>query len=143
MKVDPYALFCIELGAGHHVYVFVIYGYTGGHANKVQASRTSKIVRACTNKLDAHPQGPAAICGDVNADVKDIPSLAKFIQAQGWIDLGGSARFWGRMDNDFTCTTSNCSKPTRRDYVSVNPELLPLVTNFEVFTTTLIPHMLL
>ena len=51
---------------------------------------------------------------------------------EGWTDLGEQASIWGGIDGGHTCLTAISKRPTRRDYILVNPALLGQVTNFRV-----------
>jgi hypothetical protein len=112
------------------MFVYNTYNYTGGHTNKAQAHKTNLIWDAICKEIAAHPRGPTCVCGDLNAEPGDIPILSNLLAREGWVDLGAKAQIWGQPPGEYTCITSNTKIPTRRDYVFVNPDLFPMITNF-------------
>jgi hypothetical protein len=132
VKSGRVGLFNVEIGGGHNMFVFIIYCFTGGHGNKVQAHKTNLIFEAICQERKAQPRGPTCICGDLNAECQDIPLLQTLLDNEGWVDLGAKAQIWGQPPGEHTCITSNAKLPTRRDYVFVDPDLFPMITNFTI-----------
>ena len=132
-------LYYIEIGAGHNVYIYNPYGYTGGHGNRNQALKTSALISAIRAEAKAQPPGPVGLRGDLNTDLVDIDEVRNLILDHGWIDVGGRARQWQQPDNEYACLTGNAKLPTRRGYLIVNSEMHPLVTNFQVIHSDTYP----
>ena len=55
--------------------MFIIYGWTGGAQDAKAAARTSDLIRIVFLELQAQPDGPQYIMGDLNASVPDLASL--------------------------------------------------------------------
>ena len=102
------------------LYVFCLYGITGGHQDATAAGRTDDILQATFLEAKQHPDGPAIIAIDLNADTADIPTLSDALDSHTWIDVGAHAAAWGRPSSDFTCIAPNTLAPTRRDYIFAN-----------------------
>ena len=120
------ALFSIETGVGQNVFVYGLYGFTGGHTSKKQAAKTVLLIEAIRAEVKAQVQGPVCIVGNVNADIFDIDNLHDLVKNQGWVDLGSKAMIWDQPVDEFICLTSTSRKPSRRDVIIVNPELFHL-----------------
>jgi hypothetical protein len=132
-------LFNIDIGGGHNMMAYIPYGYTGGSGNKAQAKKTDIVMQAIALEIKAQPRGPICICGDINADPQDIPTIQAMLDHEGWVDLGAKASIWGQPPKEHTCLTPNAKRPTRRDYVFVNSDLFPMVTNFSVIHDQIYP----
>ena len=125
--------YAIALGKGSKLAGFyVIYGWSGGHQALVKASKTNLLLDAILQEIEAQPPGPTAIVGDLNAEPQDIGILHNLLLNKGWTDVGAQAHCWGEEDNTFTCLTAGALRGTRRDYIFVNPQLLPAIRHFRV-----------
>ncbi len=113
--------------------------FSGGHGSKAQAARTNEAVLAFREEEQANPDGPKALAIDLNADDTDVPAVVEMLKDQNWIDLGAHAHIWNREPREFTCVTSNCKKPTRRDYLFVNRAFFQLVMDFQVIHDNGVP----
>ena len=101
------------------------YGYIGGHVDAKAAADSDHLFHVVAEELRVQPRGPKTIVGDFNAELEDIPAPHALVQHEGWIDVGASAAIWGASSNEYTCISPNSRTPTRRDYILVNPEMLP------------------
>ena len=119
--------------------VYVVYGWTGGSGSKAQASKTNKLFQAIRHERAHQPMGPSCIMGDFNADPQHIQELHDMLTDGMWTDLGAIGSKWGGTDNEYTCITANSNKPTRRDYIIVNHEMLPMVEHFHVLHDNVYP----
>ena len=72
-----------------------------------------------------------AIVGDFNADLADLPAASDLVQRQGWIDLGDHPAWEAGPRPANTCFVAH-SEGTRRDFVLVDPYLLPFLGGFSV-----------
>ncbi len=54
------------------------------------------------------------------------------LRDEAWTDLGAEAHRWQQPRYGFTCVTANARIPTRRDYMSANCALEPLINTFHV-----------
>ena len=122
----------IKVCQGHYLPIFNIYGYTGGHTNRIAAARTDALLAAALDELRFLPECPCLVLGDFNAEPSDLPTLRK-VTGLGWTNLGASAEMWNQLPNVPTCRAPNVSGPgTVRDYIIASPMCLPLITHFAV-----------
>ncbi len=101
-RVDAYVMEFV----GNSVMFFVIYGWTGGHTDREAAQRTDSLFEAIEEEVAMHPRCPTCICGDVNADVADIPTLEAMVSIGPWTDCGQQAHLWGGIPNQPACRAS-------------------------------------
>ena len=69
------ALYALNLQGGIMIYIYVLYGYTGGEQNKRQAARTAKLARAIETEIATQPGAPTVIVGDFNNEPMNIPAF--------------------------------------------------------------------
>ena len=129
----------LGLGKGKLLSTFVIYGWTGGAQNKKAARKSAALFEAIIGEIAAHPLGPMLIMGNLNSDPKHIAPLEELLARQSWTDIGAIADTWGRVPFEPTCLTAVSNRPSRRDYMFCNSQLLPLVSDFEVMFRASIP----
>eukprot|EP00969_Alexandrium_andersonii_P021567 944312-Alexandrium_andersonii.AAC.1 len=58
---------------------------------------------------------PTVVCGDLNASVRPLPSLAQQLASGAWTDIGSIAQAWGKEAAQPTCNTHNAHRATRVD----------------------------
>ena len=104
--------YAIDIGRSNAVSFYNLYGWTGGHQNKKQASRTNKVVEAIEEEILHQPDGPACICGDLNAEPQDIKAVKEMSEQDGWIDAGARADIWGQP----TWSTPAYHRPRRSQH---------------------------
>ena len=72
-------------------------------------------------EFKTHPPVPKCMAGDMNAQPKDLPTLMRMTEDEGWVDCGAKAEIWGRQSNQSTCQRRAAGTITRRDYVFADP----------------------
>ena len=122
-----------EVG-GDKIVLVNVYGATGGHQDTDAAQKTDYIMAAVQEEMEMKDMKGARIylCGDINADVEDIPVMHDLVSNQGWQDLGERAAIWGRQPCEPTCKAPNAMQENRRDYILSNPEGFPKVLDYQV-----------
>ena len=111
--------------AGTWVSGAVVYGIPGGPTHPNARSATDDLLRQGIDRVAAMT-GPRYIAGDWNHDIQDLPSL----------DLLHRLNFVEIQDLHFQITATpplpTCRQKTRRDFVYISPELIPLFRRAEV-----------
>ena len=116
------------------MYICNGYGWTNGHSCKYAAAKTSSMINIFREELRMHPALPTALACDLNAEPKDIAAIMDLLK-EGWTDLGEKAQWWGGLAEQPTCQATNSTHLTRRDFIFVNPTLLPHIRGFNIHWT--------
>ena len=124
--------FALPTGFKGVVVFYVIYGWTGGHTCARAARRTNKLIDAVCPEAVAQRDLCTFICGDLNADPADIPTIQWLLVQQHWCDVGAQAQLWGEAAGGPTCVAPNASTGTRRDFVFANPAAASAVCGFRL-----------
>ena len=101
-----------HLGGKCGIYVMNVYGWTNGSTCTPAAARTDALFAAGRGELRELPPLPCLICGDINANTKNLPSLVAMLN-DGWTDVGHQSHWRGGTDNQPTCQApNNLSSPS-------------------------------
>ena len=76
------ALYARNLQGGIMIYIYVLYGYTGGQQSTRQAARTAKLARAIEKEYATQPAGPTMIVGDFNDEPMNIQAFRNLLVDQ-------------------------------------------------------------
>ena len=125
-------LYALALAPQVTILIYNMYGWTGANHHKEAAKRTSDLLDAILSDMQAQPQGPAIIMGDLNGDPSTFPNLTHQQKRGNLIDVGEQAHQWGQPSSAYTCKAKNAKKPTRRDYMFGNPAAFNLIAHFKV-----------
>ena len=90
-------------------------------------------------EFDVLPPGPRLLCGDLNCNTSDLPTLSLRLESGTYIDLGAHAHLFGHAPGQPTCFPTNDGTPSIRDYAIISADLLPFITNFEVLERAEVP----
>eukprot|EP00973_Karenia_brevis_P065288 9067631-Karenia_brevis.AAC.1 len=81
------------------------------------------------DELDAQPEGPKLLAGDLNSDIDDNLPIMTAIADGKYTDLG-SCPHLAREVNQPTCYPPNHNQPHRRDFAFISTTSLPFVVRF-------------
>ena len=115
-----------------------MYGWTGGAQIACDDAKTSDLISIVFRELQAQPDGPQFITGDLNASVPDLAALQMALEEtdedslQAWHDIGAKADLLDSIPSEPTCKAPNAKGATRRDYVIANSVGFGLVESFQV-----------
>ena len=118
-------------------YILPIYAPTGGSepGNEAVAQVSDDLFTDACIELRAHPDGPALIPTDLNANTASLHTLQTCLDTHRWHDLGHQAATWGAQPDQTTCLGYNANTRTRRDYIFANHAAKEYVTGFNVECT--------
>ena len=86
-------IYSVECKGGHTLTFVVVYGWTGGAQSASAAAKTSDLLSIVFRELQAQPDGPQYITGDLNASVPDLAALQMALEEtdednlQAWHDI--------------------------------------------------------
>ena len=111
--------YLVDLGLERMVQVFNIYGQSCG--GKEDIATAEAILEAVREERDQEPHLPTLIVGDANADPSRLRNLKELV-AEGWVDIGLHADWWGGTPAENTCASRAGAKESRIDVVFASPE---------------------
>ena len=129
-RADRYLL---SLFGGVSLSAYNIYGWTMGESSDPARLRTNDLIAAC---IDEHllVKGPAVIMGDFNCLVSSLPVLRAAAASGTWFDVADIPSLRTELTLQGTCLAPNAVEHSRRDFIIVNRDALPLVQDFRVIT---------
>ena len=112
---------------------YVIYGFINGAKLLFQAVKTNAIISAIIAEMQAHPECPILIAGDLNAEPSDLLAISKFLGEFCFLDLGAVADTFGQPTHQPNCIAPSSLQATRRDFMYASPSLFAAVKILKVF----------
>ena len=103
---------------GAHYLVYNRYGYTNSHTDPAQRAKNRRLFDAVLAERAEDGLIPAALLGDFNCELQDIPAIYDLIQEGKYLDIATLAteEEQGNM-LEGTCRAHGAACRTRRDYI--------------------------
>ena len=125
-------LYAFEVCPNVHVYVYIVYGWTGADTSDEAAARTDDLLCLCHRDSLLQADGPKLFVGDFNGSIHTFPTFNSEIRNGQLHDIGAIASGFGDVDNDTTCKANSLAKATRRDYVVANKKAMDVIDTMVV-----------
>ena len=110
-----------------------VYLWTNGHTDPSAAFRSDDMLSAINQEFQQMAPGPKLVCGDLNCNTEDLPTLSSMLASHMFFDLGAQSSLFGQPTSKPTCNPHGGS-PSRRDDVIASSDLVPLISKFEIRT---------
>ena len=82
-KKGRVGIYAVNLATSETLTYVVIYGHTGARKNPKDAAATDILLQIAHAEMEAQPNGPKVIAGDLNADPKNLPHLQSLVNNEG------------------------------------------------------------
>ena len=88
------SIYAIQLCAGDAILCHNTYGWCSSDG-PLAITETNEMCRCIANDARCRGNFPMALCGDLNAEIAQLPVVKAFIREFAWPDLGANAHWWG------------------------------------------------
>lgn len=112
--------------------VAIVYGWTGGGADKEKADRTDDLLIIVAYGMEHISHGPKLIFGDFNVNEEQLPTMQSLLMEGGWTDFGKEAHLWAAEPGQYICQAKSNAQPSRIDFVLGNEMAVAATHNFKV-----------